>query len=81
MNNPFFAVANRVLEMHTKRATYIKPHNLQGDLEWMADKLIELAKMAYFVNDFKTGDRIAEAANYWKQYGKKPALFTEDVSA
>lgn len=81
MNNPFFAVANRILDAHTTRATYMKPRNRTHDIEWMTDKLSELAHMAYFVGDSTTARKIDDAATYWKQYGKKPALFTEDVSA
>lgn len=80
-DNPFFAVANRILETHTKRAEYIRPHNAQGELEWLADKLIELAKTAYFVGEIKAADEINDAAKYWKRYGKKPALFPKEISA
>lgn len=81
MNNPFFAVANRVLEMHTRCAMHMTIRNPARDIEWMTDRLNDLALMANYAGDFRSGEKIAEAARLWEQHGTVPALFIEDVSA
>ena len=81
MNNPFFAAANLILELHTKRAEYSKPEHATAEVYWLSEKLNDIASIARCVGDHDAGSTIADAAKYWKQYGKKPALFAEGKTA
>lgn len=76
MNNPFFAAANLVLELHAKRAEYTKPMNATSEVQLLAGKLEDLASVAMTVGDRDAGFKLFDAAKYWKQYGKKPTPFT-----
>ncbi|HDG4082621.1 TPA: hypothetical protein PCU81_002427 [Staphylococcus aureus] len=81
MNNPFFAAANLVLELHAKRAEYTKPMNATSEVQLLAGKLEDLASVAMTVGDRDAGLKLFDGAKYWKQYGKKPTPFTEGETA
>lgn len=81
MNNPFFVAANLVLELHAKRAEYTKPMNATSEVQLLAGKLEDLASVAITVGDRDAGFKLFDAAKYWKQYGKKPTLFTVGETA
>ncbi|GAA3911586.1 hypothetical protein GCM10022405_40920 [Gibbsiella dentisursi] len=81
MNNHFFAIANQLLELHAKRAEYTRPRYASAELNWIADKLFDVASLARCVGDDAAAAKIADAARYWQEYGRKPEIFTEDVSA
>ncbi|WP_414483617.1 hypothetical protein [Serratia marcescens] len=83
MNAPFFAAANRVLRMYEIRQQHSSrrcPAHSPSEIEWAADRLLDLALAAGYAGSNET-IKLRDAAESWKRYGKQPDFFPETIEA
>ncbi|HBL6730461.1 TPA: hypothetical protein LSG62_003238 [Serratia liquefaciens] len=80
---PFFAAANRVIRMYEIRQQHASrrcPAHSPSEIEWAADRLLDLALAAGYASSPET-ITLRDAAEYWKRYGKQPDFFPETIEA
>ncbi|WP_262119926.1 hypothetical protein [Serratia ficaria] len=81
MNAPFFAAANRVLRMYEIRQQHASrrcPAHSPGEIEWAAERLLDLALAAGYAASNET-IKLRDVAEHWKRYGKQPEFFPEEI--
>ncbi|CAI2034966.1 hypothetical protein [Serratia quinivorans] len=84
---PFLAAANRVIRMYEIRQHSVLerksrhcPAHSPSEIEWAADRLLDLALAAGYAGSTET-ITLRDAAEYWKRYGKQPEFFPETIEA
>lgn len=78
MNTPFSAAANAVLQMYVwrqERPTEHSPAHSPAEIDWAADRLLDLALVAAYAGS-KEAKAIKEMAELWK--GNKHMRITSD---
>ncbi|MEX3171600.1 hypothetical protein AB6864_25390 [Serratia proteamaculans] len=80
---PFLTAANRVIRMYEIRQQHSSrrcPAHSPSEIEWAADRLLDLALAAGYAGSTET-ITLRDAAEYWKRYGKQPEFFPETIEA
>ena len=81
MNAPFYAAANRVIRMYEIRQQHASrrvPAHSPCEIEWAAERLLDLALAAGYAASNET-IKLRDVAEHWKRYGKQPELFPEEI--
>lgn len=81
MNAPFYTAANRVIRMYEIRqqqASRRVPAHSQCEIEWAADRLLDLALAAGYAAS-NEAIKLRDVAENWKRYGKQPEFFPEVI--
>lgn len=80
---PFLTAANRVIRMYEIRQQHSSrrcPAHSPSEIEWAADRLLDLALAAGYAGSTET-ITLRDVAEYWKRYGKQPEFFPETIEA
>lgn len=77
----FFAAANRVIRMYEIRQQHASrrcPAHSPCEIEWAAERLLDLALAAGYAASNET-IKLRDTAENWKRYSKQPEYFPEEI--
>ncbi|AVJ18295.1 MULTISPECIES: hypothetical protein [Serratia] len=78
MNAPFYAAANRVIRMYEMRQQHASPAHSPSEIEWAADRLLDLALAAGYAAS-NEAIKLRDRAVIWKRCGTQPEFFPEVI--